>query len=753
MKNFSSLLSLVSRPCLLLLAVAGCATAVSTKVADRGKNVYEVKYAPLPADLAGFVKENPGFFDFGFRPYDQSAAELWTDSQLQRDVTGGKAIAGARPTAIAFTADERAFTMLLLCGEPSLTDGYEKSADFPSPRVELYVCPGDADTEKIVHHYHMYYNGNKLNEYPWLEADREFRTLAPYTTWEEQVLPNGVLLKVSYAWEGMWDYLPFVTSTKKDTFWRYSAVRWAPGGGQTWGGRVHAPTSAGYVRFPEFTKEQKQAIMAETLRRGWKKYRQTVTKFNTAVGDGVPYPDINTNAYYKEFLVKNPRSFVNYSEDPAFRPILAKLHKRCSDLGPGLARFAEMSEDEQLAFYKDASQKLFNFEYDLDEAYAKLEKARLRGEKTTGIEDYVCGEGDKPTRPFLNYGRAPNLEKLETELAGLDAKIAAAKDAVAKAKLVIRKEQLLFILAKDEKPEDHLKAMEAAATAPEVDSVTMIGLLKDYTMFRRNRWRRFFDTFDFEKATWKQLEARKGALENSNVRQQYYSALMKLANENFGGSWRSLSWQLCEEFSEERKLAIAERALADAVIAKDPKAGRFRGGMAKTKASLLFAMERDAEAEKFLLAGEKSADNDYAAAMRAGLFDFYSKSAERYSSEPYAPMLEKALVYAEKGDRAKILFALKRYAEAEEAYVSSADKAACAFARGDYAKAVEHFQKAWGKDGKSLGSEMLLKYAQSLHALGRDAEAVPVLEACKKKARYSLKSDAAYYLSIIKKAE
>ena len=94
--------------CLMMVA-AGVAFG-----AERGKNVYEAKYFPLPGDLAGFVKGHPEFFDFGFRPYDQSAAELWTDSQLQRDVTGGKAIEGARPTAIAFTMDEKAFTMLLL---------------------------------------------------------------------------------------------------------------------------------------------------------------------------------------------------------------------------------------------------------------------------------------------------------------------------------------------------------------------------------------------------------------------------------------------------------------------------------------------------------------------------------------------------------------------------------------------------------------------------------------------------------------
>lgn len=743
----------VSRLVSLVLALAAFASLPALG-AERGKNVYEAKYFPLPGDLAGFVKGHPEFFDFGFRPYDQSAAELWTDSQLQRDVTGGKAIEGARPTAIAFTMDEKAFTMLLLCGEPSMTDGYAQSADFPSPRVETYVCPGDADTERIVHHYHMYYTGDQLNEYPWLEADREFRTLKPYTTAEETVLPNGVLLRISYAWEGMWDYLPFVTADKKDNFWRYSAVRWAPGGGQTWGGRVHAPTSAGYVRFPKFTKEQKQAIMAETLRRGWKKYRLTRSKFNTAVGDGVPYADINTNAYYRETLVKSPRSFVNYAEDPAFRPILAKLHKRCADLGPGLARFAEMGEAEQLAFYKDASQKLFNFEYDVAEAYAKLERERLLGEKTTGIEEYACGADDTPTKPFLKYGKGPSLVKLNKELDGIGAKIASAKGASDRAKLEVRREQLLFILAKDEKPEEHLKAMFAAATAADVDSTTMIGLLRDFAGFRRSHWRHYNDTFDFERDAWAALKARKGALESAAVRQQYYKAAMELAVKNYGGSWRSDSWRLLEEFSDERKLAIAERALGDEVIAKDAKAGGFRGDMAARKAQALYAMERDAEAEKFLLAEEKSADQAYARAIRAALLDFYRKSAVRYESEPHAPTLEKALAYAGGKDKAEILFDLGRYAEAEEAFAAPARKGECAFRRGDWAKAAEHFAAASAlAKGSGMTPQLLLLHAQALHALGRDAEAVPVLEKCRKQGRYSLKGNAAYYLSVLKKGE
>ena len=728
-----------------IFAITLISLAASAFAAENAKNVADVRFEPRPADFAGFMKAHPERWNFGFRPYGDGAGDLWTDPQLQRDVTGGKAVADARPTAIAFSMDEQGLTALLFCGEPSLTNGYATGGDFPSPLVEFFICPGDADTEKIRHHYHMYYDGFTLQEFPWLEADRDFRTLLPYTTLREHDLPNGVMLTVTYAWEGMFDFLPFIDAGKKDNFWRFSAIRWASGGGQTWGGKVHAPSQAGYIRFPEFTPEQKTAIMAHVLKEGWKVFRASERDYRYAVGNGLPYADVNTNLYAREERAARPRSFVNYAEEPGFRPELARLRSACSALGPGLARFAEMEGEEQIAFYRKASQLLFNYRYDVEEAYRdylsrKLE-GTLNGEK---LPEYACEGADVPSRKVTVRSEA-DLDKLEAEYAALDGKIAAAKNANEKARLVFRKEQLAFRLAKDDEPEKHLKAMEAAATASGVDPVVMLDLLCDYAQFRRNEWRRFNDAYSFERDALSALEKTAGAT-NPVARARYYTNAFKLTDSRFGSAWRSDLWNLCEEFSGEHALALAERGLADR-IAQSGKAGMaFADEMAGRKGKALVAMARDAEAEKFLLGCLADTNRFSVAASRARLVDFYRETAKRYMSEPDSATLKKALPYADK-DAVKfdIALAAKDYALASSFAMTDAQRGDAAFFLGDYAKAAECYAMV-----EKLAAASKMRHAQALHALGRDAEAISVLEDYQKTARFADKTNAAFYISRLK---
>lgn len=730
----------------LALALAAAVSAAAAFAADNAKNIADIVFEPLPADFGAFMKANPGRWNFGFRPYGDAAGDLWTDPQLQRDVTGGKSVAGARPTAIAFSMDSRGLTALLFCGEPSMTNGYATSGDFPSPFAEFFICPGDADTGKIRHHYHMYYDGFKLEEFPWLEADRDFRTLLPYTTFEEHELPNGVMLRLTYAWEGMFDYLPFVDAGKKDNFWRFSAIRWAPGGGQTWGGKVHAPSQAGYIRFPEFTPGQKTAIMAHVLKEGWKVFRASERDYRYNVGNGLPYADVNTNLYYREELAAHPRSFVNYAEDPGFRPELARLRAACSALGPGLSRFAEMAGDEQIAFYKKASQLLFNYRYDVEEAYREYLVRKLggasAGEKTA---DYTCAGDDVPSRKVSVRSEA-DLDKLEAEYAGLGTRIAEAKSATEKAKLAYRKEQLAFRLAKDDEPEKHLKAMEAAATAPGVDPVAMLELLRDYAQYRRNRWRRFNDAFNFERDALAALEKTPGAT-NPVARAKYYADALKLTDSRFASAWRSDLWNLSEEFSSEHVLALAERGLADKIAMSGGTAAVFADEMAGRKWKALVAMARDGEAETFLLGCLADTNRFAAASTRRHLVAFYREIAKRYMTEPDPATLRKALPYA---DTAQVKFdlavAMKDYALAETFAATDAQHGDAAFFLGDYAKAAGCYAQV-----QKLAMAQKLRHAQALHALGRDEEALAVLEEYHARAQHADKANAAFYISLIKK--
>ena len=729
------------------VAVVAMASTCSL-AAPEAKNVATAVFESLPTDLGAYMRAHPDRWDFGFRPYNSSASDLWTDPQLQRNATAGRDTGGTRPTAISFAMDARGLTMLLFCGEPSLTNCFAEGADFPSPRAEFFVCPGDADMGGIRHHYHMYYDGRKLQEFPWLVAARDFRPLLPYTSYEEQELPNGIMFRLTYAWEGMFDYLPCVDEPENGNFWRFSAIRWAKGGGQTWGGKVHAPSSAGYIRFPSFTPEQRTAILTHVLHAGWKNYRATDSSFDFRPGNGSPYVAIDTNLYHRQELAAAPRSYVNYAEDPGFRPTLVALRAERDALGSELSRFAQMDGDEQVAFYRRAAPLLFNFREDVEAAYCDYQERRLRepfGEPAPA--EYVCGEGDAPIgKVAFRQGNSPDIDKLRGELSGLDAKIAEAKVSDTRARLLYRQAEIRFILADDDKPEEHLAAMQSAATAPGVGPVTMLDMLKDFAFFRRNKWRRFGDTFNFERDAWKALEV-SGSLTNAVARRTYYSHALKLTDSHYDCSWRSDTWNLLDEYSQEHALELADRALADefAMHGDDRDTFSFRARMADRKWNALVAMTRDGEAERFLLDCLADKDRLDEKASRARLVTFYRAIARRYESDPDRATLEKAFDYADSDTlRADISLEMKDYERAARFAASDYQRGEAAFGLGDYSAAVDFYAKV-----KNPAPKAKLHHAQALNALGRYAEALPLLEDYLAKAR-SDKDAILFYIRRLK---
>ena len=353
--------------CIVLLAA-------SSLLADGGKNLLQVKYRDLPENAETLLKAEPESWDFNFRPYGSSAGYLWSDPIVQRTVVSGGQ-AEKRMTAINVSCNERGFTLLVFCAEPSLGDALAKTNDIPSPCIEFFFTPGDADTPKIEHYYQMYYEGGTLEEYSWMERDRDFRPCLPATTFDEKVLPNGFLMRFNFAWDPLFDRLP-LDNGKPDNFWRLSVIRWADGG-QTWGGNVHQANQAGYIRWPDFTQEQKTAIREHLLRRGWTHFRQLSSKPSYTSEGGWGGIPICKAPYRQDELKKHPRSYVNFGEDPDFRPILEKLTAERNALGPEIGRFRQMSPEEQDAFYDKASDMLFNFAYDVQEAYAEYETDRI----------------------------------------------------------------------------------------------------------------------------------------------------------------------------------------------------------------------------------------------------------------------------------------------------------------------------------------------------------------------------------------
>ena len=200
--------------------------------------------------------------------------------------------------------------------------------------------------------YQLYCGAEGLNEYSWFVENAGFRPIKPYTDVHDYVLKEGAILRrYDISWEPLFDRLPF--TDKRDNIWRLSVCRWAPGGGQTWGGPVHQPAQAGYIRFPDFTPEQRTAIMETLLRKAWSSFRVRAGKRDMISStDGWGKPQIRTEKYFLEETAEAPRSYVNYNEDPGFRPILDKLQAERYALAPAIGAFASLPPDEQAAFYE-----------------------------------------------------------------------------------------------------------------------------------------------------------------------------------------------------------------------------------------------------------------------------------------------------------------------------------------------------------------------------------------------------------------
>ena len=352
--------------CILLL-VASAAKAADTDE----KNLLDVRFTSLPNDGETIFSQEADRWNFNFRPYDASASLLWTDPILRRNAAAGDA-GDKRMTGVDVVCNEEGFSILVLCFEPALADYASKTNAFPSPNIELYFLPGDTDVQKIEHHYQLYTGANRVSEYPWLVENAGYRPIKPHTIVHDYVLKEGAILRrYDFSWEPLFDRLPF--TDKRDNLWRLSVIRWAPGGGQTWGGPVHQPSHAGYIRFPDFTPAQRTAIMETLLRKAWISFRIRAGKRDMVCSPNTwSSPQVRTEKFFLEETAKAPRSYVNYNEEPGFRPILEKLHAERNALGPTIGAFATLPPDGQLAFYEKASKMLFNYEYDVQDAYARF---------------------------------------------------------------------------------------------------------------------------------------------------------------------------------------------------------------------------------------------------------------------------------------------------------------------------------------------------------------------------------------------
>ncbi len=360
-----------------LLALA----LVAATAAHATKNIYDVNYAPIPSNFETLLADQPAKWDFRFRPYGIGASMLWTDPIVARDALAGAVStdgSGPKPTALYVACDNESFSFIVLAVEPKFNAAIASTNAFPSSSIEFLFAPGDTDNhdaEPYFQFYHGGYGSGRFNHYnQWQVQDRKWRDILSSVRVDERRLPNGYLVKFSFPWEALFDRLPF--SDKADAIWRLSVIRFSDGG-RTWGGVVHEESRAGYIRFPDFTDAQKAKIMLGLLEKAWSKFNVAINDAAFSIAGGRNMPVVRTERYIAEQLATHPRSYILYAEDPEFRPVLERLIAERRALANDIARFGEMAPAEQLAFYRKASDMLFNFRYFVEDAYADYLEGKL----------------------------------------------------------------------------------------------------------------------------------------------------------------------------------------------------------------------------------------------------------------------------------------------------------------------------------------------------------------------------------------
>ncbi len=354
-----------------LLSLTLALSATCALADGEAKNILDVWWGDVPTATEDLLKSRPDIWDFGFRPYGSSSFWLWSDPIQQRNVLAGEAPEGKSPTAITVACNADGFDVVIYAMEATMSTAMAKTNTIPNGGGELYICPGDTDSRDMVPYVQFAFGGNlegKFDNYPWTVEDRRVRNPTPYVSLRSRPLDNGWIHVMHFPWEPFWDNLPFQDRT--DNFWRLGLIRWADGG-VSWGGVVHEASRFGYIRFPRFTEEQKAEIRKRLLKRGWLRYMElrNMPMYNASGNWDAPVP--RTDKFIIEEETAHPRTHVHYTQDPKFWPIIVRIESECNELGPQINNFDKLSTEEQVALYNKASEKLFNFRYDVEEAYTQ----------------------------------------------------------------------------------------------------------------------------------------------------------------------------------------------------------------------------------------------------------------------------------------------------------------------------------------------------------------------------------------------
>lgn len=371
---------------ILPLVASAFAADGDRSVVTGGKNVVNAVWDD--AGRAPEVSDASSGWNFGFRPYGSGSAQLVSDPRVIRNALDGVGDGKTVPTGLSVTMNDDGLQLHVLCFTPP-ADEILAATNAVSQRLEFFVADGSADTQGIVPYNMMVYNGgNSAEDYPAIEYDRHYRDLGPYVHCSSEVRERYTIVHIRYDWLGFYDRLDFLWNGAPETLWRVSMIRWSdPTGGKTFGGPVHSMGRCGYIRIPALTAAQRLRIAKGTLVKAWNNYRRTMERsFDLAADEKFVKirgkqiflrPQLERRPVELGDLAKNPRTYLNFGEDPAMRPELKRRIAACDALGAEIAAFAGLDAAGQSAFYRRATDRLMNFRLDVEERYADILSDRL----------------------------------------------------------------------------------------------------------------------------------------------------------------------------------------------------------------------------------------------------------------------------------------------------------------------------------------------------------------------------------------
>ena len=312
------------------------------------------------------VRKSPELFDKRFHPYNAGgAAVLQTDPRADRDISAAAA-AGRRETAFFAGYSDIGWHLAIYFGEPDLLSPDAEKRKQAGGSFELYFLPGDGSETPSPPYYQVFVKlpGGAVTEYPWMSPGPRYRLLGGAMKVATAELPEGAwLVTVFIPWDLLYDRMPFRTGQAVN--WRFGLIRWAPGGGLTWGGDVHATGDFGYIRWEPPSPNARAAIYRRTIELVRSRYRRQLD----AAGSGWQIAPADVPFEAGAAAAKRPAR--QSSRPTKTGPITSKLFSRSFDANErlekrvdGIAR-ARPEELEQLL--REVGQ-LDNFRYTVSEA-------------------------------------------------------------------------------------------------------------------------------------------------------------------------------------------------------------------------------------------------------------------------------------------------------------------------------------------------------------------------------------------------